>query len=131
MVKATRLESILRSLMKPRLTMSRWRSGSWTTLRASRTLACSTGISSRIPYAEDRLPLLAQQNPQRVTAECRAVGKEQQVDGAGHQRQQTCAGPTATEGEADQYVAHTPDHRDDGQRQECRGGQSGRHMTTA
>src|SRR6516165_8394617 len=102
MVKATRPESILRSLMKPRLTMSRWRSGSWTTLRASSTLACSTGMTSRIPYAEDRLALFAQQHPQRVAAESRAVRKKQQVDRTGHQRKQPCAGTPAPERHADE-----------------------------
>src|SRR3954468_18728325 len=39
-----------RSLMNPRLTMSRCRSGSRTTFNAARTEPCSTCMSSRISY---------------------------------------------------------------------------------
>src|SRR3954470_16220785 len=42
MVNATRLPSTRRSLKKPRLTMSRVKSGSRTTFSASSTAACST-----------------------------------------------------------------------------------------
>src|SRR5215467_3184254 len=131
MVKPTRPDSILRSLMNPRLTMSRWRSGSWTTLRTSKTLACSTGISSRIPYAEDRFPLFAQQHPQRVTAESGAVRQEQQIDRSGHQREQPGAGTMAAEGKSDQHVAGAPNHRDDRQREERDRRQTGRDMSAA
>src|SRR4051812_40441984 len=50
MVNATRPPSIVRSLMNPRLTISRCRSGSRTTFSADRTDACSTCMSSRISY---------------------------------------------------------------------------------
>src|SRR5262249_15477412 len=56
MLNATRPPSIRRSLMNPRPTMSRLRSGSRTPLSASRTLACSTCISSRISYTPGRMP---------------------------------------------------------------------------
>src|SRR3982751_1289325 len=42
--------------MKPRLTMSRWRSGSRTTFSASSTARCSTCISSRISYTRPHMP---------------------------------------------------------------------------
>src|SRR5437870_4974725 len=45
MVNATRPPSIFRSLMKPRLTMSRCRSGSVTTFSASSTAVASSGIT--------------------------------------------------------------------------------------
>src|SRR6478672_1296086 len=50
MVNATRPPSIFRSLMNPRLTMSRWRSGSRTTFNAARTEPSSTCMVSRISY---------------------------------------------------------------------------------
>src|SRR4029077_4296823 len=50
MVNATRPPSIFNSLMKPRLTMSRCRSGSRTTFSASMTEPCSTAITPRISY---------------------------------------------------------------------------------
>src|SRR4051812_30120664 len=50
MVNATRPPSIARFLMNPRLTMSRWRSGSRTIFSASRTEPCSTCMVSRISY---------------------------------------------------------------------------------
>src|SRR3954469_1935862 len=56
MVNATRPPSILRSLMKPRLTMSRFGSGSRTTFNASRTPAGSTCIHQRISYTRPPMP---------------------------------------------------------------------------
>src|SRR3954463_10234222 len=50
MVKATRPSWIDRSLMNPRLTMSRCRSGSRTTFSASSTEPCSTAMTPRISY---------------------------------------------------------------------------------
>src|SRR5438309_527395 len=69
MVNATRPASMARALMKPRLTMSRWRSGSLTTFSASSTLDGSTATTSRIPYLEELLALLAQQRPPRGGAD--------------------------------------------------------------
>src|SRR5262252_3205717 len=56
MVNATRPSSTRRSLMNPRLTMSRLRSGSRTTFNASSTERCSTCISSRISYTRPHMP---------------------------------------------------------------------------
>src|SRR5262249_11820241 len=55
MVKATRSPSIFRSLTKPRLTMSRCRSGSRTTCNASSTARWSTCISARISYTRPHM----------------------------------------------------------------------------
>src|SRR5437016_5802174 len=56
MVNATCPPSIVSSLMNPRLTMSRWRSGSRTTFSADRTEPCSTCMPSRISYTCLRMP---------------------------------------------------------------------------
>src|SRR5262245_37803844 len=56
MVNATCPPSIVRSLTNPSATMSRWRSGSRTTLSASSTRSCLTCISSRISYTPSRMP---------------------------------------------------------------------------
>src|SRR6478672_12550512 len=55
MVNATRPPSIVRSLMNPRETMSRFKSGSRTTFSASRMVGWLTCISSRISYTPGRV----------------------------------------------------------------------------
>src|SRR3954452_9751593 len=55
MVNATRSPSIDRSLMNPRLTLSRCRSGTRTTFSASSTEPCSTCMPSRISYTCPRM----------------------------------------------------------------------------
>src|SRR6185312_898268 len=116
---------MLRSLTKPSATMSRWRSGSWTAFRASSTRACSTAMTLRVSYAEERLAPLVEQHPQGVNAERRAERQEQQVDRAGQDREQPGPGAVFAERHADEDVRDAPEDRDDRERDEDRGGESG------
>src|SRR5262245_62843435 len=96
-----------RSFTNPKLTMSRFKSGSRTILSASRTAVWSTivkgyrdrrgennqGATSSRKQAkssgsalEEPLGVLLQQAPQRVDTKRRTVGQQEQVDRPQHER---------------------------------------------
>src|SRR5450759_4573646 len=114
--------------MNPRLTMSRWRSGSVTTFSASSTEACSTDMSSRIAYSEEGLALLVQQDPQRIGSERRAEGQQYEIQRSERERHESRPGPVPPERHAHHHVRRAPANRDDRQRDEHGNGESGREL---
>src|SRR5579872_1812416 len=125
--------------MKPSETMSRFRSGSWTTFSASRTADCSTDISpSRISYGgpvlrfgEELFALLVQQDVKRVHAQRGAVGKQEQIDRSEHQRAEARPRLAPSERQADDDVRGAPEDGDEGERHEDGRRQPGRDMAAA
>src|ERR1043166_4194980 len=126
----------LRSLTKPRLTMSRWRSGSSTALSAASTFSFSTRVGSatmtlRVSHAEERLRPFVEQHPKRVNAERGAERQQHQVDRSGKNGQQPGFGTVSPQRDTNEHVTDAPENGDEGKRDECRGRQSGGDIPVA
>src|SRR3954467_10080270 len=82
-------------------------------------------------HSKESLRVFVQQDPHRVDAERGAVGQQEQVDGAEHQRGEARPWTMAAERYADDDVCGAPGHRHDGVNPEREGGKAGGHVAAA